>query len=106
MIDPEIPILLGLGIIFGGFLITTTKGFDNKSYIILGACVSTIGLIFVGLYGISEMQSVEKNEAIIAKQVESMSCTQLHDALLHNAINGTSHIQRATERYVAGCETK
>ena len=78
----------------------------NPLSIPLMVCLAVVGLILIGVDGYQQFKQEDDNQKTISNQIEAMSCNQLHDALLHNTINRTSHIQRATERYVAGCETK
>lgn len=66
-----------------------------------------IGISLLLINGLQVGIREQNDEKVAQSQIESMSCSQLHDALLHNTINGTSSdVQRATERYVAGCESK
>jgi len=100
-------ILMGIGAVFGAIpVMSNNDNINAKPYQAIMLIFMAIS-IAVAVITTNQMDDERKQmENITKKQIESMSCTQLHDALLHNTINGTEHIQRATERYVAGCETK
>lgn len=83
----------------------------KRNFVILLVCLisgSALVIIILQVYAfdpidkkIKELDAEDKAES---KAVEIMTCQQLHDGLLHDTIKWSENIQRATERYVAGCE--
>ena len=51
-----------------------------------------------------QLQQFADDHKAEQKQVEAMTCEQLHDGMLHNTIQWSDDVQRASERYVSGCE--
>lgn len=98
-------IISTIGVAIGFYFALREK--ETKTNVIpIITAIAGLGLFLMAVDIYQEYNTEQKLEQMISEKIENMSCVELHDALLHNKINGTNHVQRATERYVAGCESK
>lgn len=84
--------------------------FKRDLAIILLCLGSVISVVVIGLHIFlvdpvqQQIKKLQENFTAEQKHVELMSCQELKNGLLHNTIQWSSNIQRASERYIGGCE--